>query len=280
MITLHAGAAEATILPERGAAFTRLTWQGRDILRPVAEGADPNRGIHGSFLMAPWTNRLDGGRIMVGGVAHRMPINRPEEDTAIHGFLRDMAWEIAELASDRLVLACRFDRPPFRGTATLIARLAPDHLALHVALTNGGAVPTPMGIGWHPYFARPAGTRFSAAARIAFGRDARNLAVAPQPSAGLQDAADAMDGLDGHFAGWDGTARIDWPDGHGLTLHATGAWAANLHVFAPTGGGALAVEPVSHAPDAPNRPDSAAHGAMHQVMPGGSLDGSLMIHWV
>ena len=114
----------------------------------------------------------------------------------------------------------------------------------------------------------------------AFGRDARNLAIAPQSSAGLHDAADTMDGLDGHFAGWDGTARIAWPDGHGLTLRATGAWASNLHVFAPTGGSALAVEPVSHAPDAPNRPAAAAHGAMHQVMPGGSLEGSLTIHWV
>lgn len=279
MITLRAGAAEATILPERGAAFTRLAWQGRDLLRPVPPGADPNRGFHGSFLMAPWTNRLDGGRIVVAGVAHRMPINRPEEDTAIHGFLRDRAWEIAEAAPDRLVLACRFDRPPFRGEAKLIARLAPDHLALQIVLTNGGAVPTPMGLGWHPYFARPIGTRFSAATRIAFGRDARNLPIAPRPSAGLDGSEAVLDGLDGHFAGWDGIARIDWPDGHGLTLRATGAWASNLHVFAPQGGGALAVEPVSHAPDAPNRPDAAAHGAMHQVMPGASLEGSLMIHW-
>lgn len=280
MITLNAGAAEATILPEHGAAFTRLVWQGRDLLRPVPDGADPHRGFHGAFLMAPWTNRLDGGRIMVAGATHRMPINRPEEDTAIHGFLRDMAWEIAETTADSLMLTCRFDRPPFTGAARLTTRLAPDHLALRVILTNGGAVPTPMGIGWHPYFARPAGTRFSAATRIAFGRDARNLPIAPQPSAGLHGAADAMDGLDGHFAGWDGMARIDWPDGHGVTLRAEGAWASNLHVFAPRDGGALAVEPVSHAPDAPSRPDAAAHGAMHQVMPGASLAGSLTIHWV
>lgn len=279
MTTLRAGEAEATILPDRGAAFTRLAWQGRDLLRAVPPDADPNRGFHGAFLMAPWTNRLDGGRILVDGVAHRMPINRPEEDTAIHGVLRDMAWEIAESAPDRLLLTCRFDRPPFQGAAQLMARLAPDHLALHIALTNASAVPTPMGIGWHPYFERPAGTRFSAAARIAFGRDARNLAVAPRPSTGLHDAADAMDGLDGHFAGWDGTARIDWPDGHGLILRAAGAWATNLHVFAPQGGGALAVEPVSHAPDAPNRPEAAAHGAMHLVMPDATLEGSLTIHW-
>jgi aldose 1-epimerase len=208
-----------------------------------------------------------------------MPINRPDEDTAIHGFLREMAWEVLAAEEDRLLLGCRFDRAPFTGQARLEARLAPDHLALSVTLTNDGAVPTPMGFGWHPYFTRPAGTRFSAVARTIFGRDARTLPIAPRPCAGVQGGDAVLDSLDTHLAGWDGAARIDWPDGHGLTLRAAGAWAANLQVFAPRGAGALAVEPVSHAPDAPNRPSAAAHGAMHVVASGQSLEGSLMIHW-
>jgi aldose 1-epimerase len=279
MVTIRAGDALATILPEKGAAFTRLEAAGHAILRPTPDGADPNRGFHGSFLMAPWTNRLDGGRIEVAGTLHRMPVNRPEEGTAIHGFLREMAWDVVDSAPDRLVLERGFDRAPFTGRARLAARIAPDHLALDVALTNDGSVPTPMGFGWHPYFERPAGTRFAAAARIAFGRDPRNLPIAPRPSAGLQGSDGTLDGLDGHFAGWDGAARLDWPDGRWMTMHATGAWSRNLHFYAPRGGGAIAIEPVSHAPDAPNRPFAAAHGAMHVLAPGDSLAGSLMIHW-
>jgi aldose 1-epimerase len=86
MIALRAGAAEAVILPEAGGALTRLTLAGRDLVVPVPADADPNRGFHGAFLMAPWTNRLDGGRIVVDGAEHRMPINRPDENTALHGF--------------------------------------------------------------------------------------------------------------------------------------------------------------------------------------------------
>ncbi|MGG5817625.1 aldose epimerase [Falsiroseomonas sp. HW251] len=276
---IRAGDAIATILPDRGAAFTRLDAMGRAILRPMPDGADPNRGFHGSFLMAPWTNRLDAGRIVVAGVEHRMPINRPEENTAIHGFLREMAWTVEAAASDRVVLSCRFDRTPFTGVARMDARIAPDHLALDVALTNEGAVPTPMGFGWHPYFDRPAGTRIAAGARIVFGRDARNLAIAPRPSGGLLGDGDAPDGVDGHYAGWDGSARIDWPDGHGMVMRATGAWARNMHFFTPRDGSAIAVEPVTHAPDAINNPAAAAHGAMHVLSPGESLAGSLMIHW-
>jgi aldose 1-epimerase len=276
---IRAGDAVATILPERGAAFTRLDALGRPILRPMPDGADPNRGFHGSFLMAPWTNRLDGGRILVDGVEHLMPINRPEENTSIHGFLREMAWDVVEQAPDRLVLSVAFDRAPFTGRARLAAQIAPDHLALDIALTNQGAAPTPMGFGWHPYFDRPAGTSFAAAAQTAFGRDARNLPIDPRPSTGLQGADAALDGLDGHYAGWDGAARLDWPDGRSMTMRTSGAWSRNLHFFAPRDGGAIAIEPVTHAPDAANRPFAAAHGAMHVLAPGESLDASLMIHW-
>jgi aldose 1-epimerase len=279
MLTLRAGTAEAVLWPGQGAAFARLAWAGRDLLVPVPDGADPNTGFRGSFLMAPWTNRLDGGRIVVGGVEHRMPINRPAEQNSLHGFLREMPWTVLDAGGDRALLECRFAHAPFAGTARMQACLAPDHLALSVALTNGGTAPTPMGFGWHPYFPRPAGTRLRAAARIAFSRDDRNLPVAPRASTGLDGAEAVPDALDGHFAGWDGKAEILWPDGAALTLHATGAWSSNLQVFAPPQAAVLAVEPVSHAPDAANRAIAAAHGAMHVLLPGATLDGSLMIHW-
>jgi aldose 1-epimerase len=276
---IRAGDAIATILPECGAAFTQLRGAGRDILQPVPRGADPNRGFHGSFLMAPWANRLDRGRLVVAGTEHHMPLNRPGEATAIHGFLRELAWDVVEGAEDGVVLGCSFDRTPFTGQARLAARIAPDNLALEVALTNEGAAPTPMGFGWHPYFPRPAGTRLRVGARTVFGRDARNLAVAPRPASGINGGDGVLDGLDTHLAGWNGEAAMNWPDGAALTMRAAGAWAANLHVFAPRGGGVLAVEPVSHAPDAANNAAAAAHGAMHVLAPGQMLRGSLTLSW-
>ena len=279
MIRLAAGAAEAVILEEQGAAFARLASDGHDLLVALPEGGDPNRGFHGSFLMAPWTNRLDGGRFVVAGSEYRMPINRPAEGNALHGFLREMPWTVEQVTPTQVSLACSFDRAPFAGTARLAARLAPDGLTLEVMLTNLATRTVPMGFGWHPYFARPAGTRLDAAALIAFGRDARGLAVAPRSGEGVHGAEAELDGLDTHFAGWDGAARIAWPDGRELLMQAYGAWASNLQVYAPPHAAALAVEPVSHAPDAVNRAETAAHGAMHQVAPGESIDGSLMIHW-
>jgi aldose 1-epimerase len=157
--------------------------------------------------------------------------------------------------------------------------LGGEGLSLACTLTNAGAAPTPLGIGWHPYFPRPRGTRLRARAGIVFGRDARTLPIGPRASAGLDGGDAVLDGLDTHFAGWDGGVEIAWPDGATLRMIAAGAWASNLQVFAPRVAAVIAVEPVSHAPDSANRAAAAAHGAMHLVAPGATLDGSLMIHW-
>lgn len=278
MITLRAGTWEAALLPAQGAAFARLACAGRELLVPIPPGGDPNAGFHGAFLMAPWTNRLDGGRIEAGGRPWRMPVNRPLESTAIHGLLRERPWEVESLAADSATLRCSLDHPPFHAVARLRAALSANGLMLSAELVNAGAMPTPMGLGWHPFFPRPAGTRLRFAARTVFGRDARNLPIAPRPTAGIMGGDAVLEGLDTHFAGWDGAAEISWPDGAVLALHATGAWATNLQVYAPKRGNVVCVEPVSHAPDAPNRAAAAAHGAMHLLPPGAALGASLTIH--
>lgn len=275
---LEAAGWRAALLPEKGVAFQSLTLDGHDVLKPIPGGADPNNGFHGAFLMAPWTNRLEDGRIIVGGIDYRMPINRPAEGNALHGFLRDLPWTAEEAAADRATFRCTLAHAPFRCAARLSIGLSPAGFSLAVSLTNTGDAVTPMGFGWHPWFARRPGTRLRFAAATIFGRDARNVATAPRPGSGLDGGDAVLDGHDTHFAGWDGLAEITWPDGTRLAIRADGAWARNLQVFAPAGGDVLCVEPVTHAPDAVNRAENAAHGAMHALPPGATLDASLMIH--
>jgi aldose 1-epimerase len=280
MLHLAAAGWHATLLPDQGAAFARLAHDGRELLVPIPSGGDPNAGFHGSFLMAPWTNRLDGGRIVVGGREWRMPINRPAEGNALHGLFRTRPWQVEQSTDDHAVLTCALDHPPFRCAARMEVALSAAGLSLTVALTNTGEAPTPIGHGWHPFFVRPRGTRLRLVARTVFGRDARGLAVAPRPTSGLEGADEVLETLhDAHLAGWDGAAEITFPDGATLAMQAGGAWRGNVHVFAPRGAGILCVEPVSHAPDAANNPAAAAHGAMLLASPRESLIGSLLIHW-
>ena len=275
---LEAGGWKAALLPEKGVAFRSLTLDGQDVLKPIPDGADPNNGFHGAFLMAPWTNRLEDGRIRVGGVEYRMPVNRPAEGNALHGFFRDLAWTLEDVAADRAAFSCALDHAPFRCAARLTIALSPAGFSLAASLTNTGDAVTPMGFGWHPWFWRPAGTRLRFNATTIFDRDARNVATAPRPGGGLDGGDDVVLGHDTHFAGWDGVAEMARPDGMRLLMRAEGAWSRNLQVFAPKGGEVLCVEPVTHAPDAVNRAENAAHGTMHPLPPGATLDASLTIH--
>ena len=275
MITLAAAEWEARLLPEQGGAVAALSWRGRDVLVPLPLGAEPNGSFAGAFLMAPWANRLDRGLLPVAGLEHHLPINRPEDDTAIHGLSRDLPWEVAERAAGRVVLAqVVVGPPPFHYAARLELALGAEGAALRCSLTNLAEAPCPHGLGWHPFFARPPGTRLRFAATTLFARDARCLPVAAQPSSGVD--GEEFEGLDTAFAGWDGVAEIAWPD---ATLHlaASGAWAGNLQVFAPSGGNVLCVEPVSHVPDAPNRPEFAALGALTMLPPGAALEAQLLL---
>jgi aldose 1-epimerase len=83
-------------------------------------------------------------------------------------------------------------------------------------------------------------------------------------------------GLDTHFAGWDGAARIAWPAAE-VSMTATGALGTNLQVYAPADRAVLCVEPSSHVPDAANRPDLAVHGPMRVLAPGKNLTGRIIL---
>jgi aldose 1-epimerase len=281
MLELVGGGWQAQLRPEQGAAVAQLAWQGRDVLVPLPLGTDPTASFGGAFVMLPWTNRLDGGRLPVAGTVYRLPINRPEDDTAIHGLARDRAWTVEEQAADRCVLAQVLDGAaeglPYRYRAQLSFVLEPAGARLSLAVTNAGEQAFPFGLGWHPFFLRPAGTELRFHASALFARDARTLPIAVQPSDGLVGDEAVYEGLDTPFAGWDGVAEILRPDLR-LQLAASGAWSRNLHVFAPAGSSILCLEPVSHVPDAPNRPDFAGYGPLTMLSPGDSLTASLLLH--
>lgn len=280
MLLLEAGGWTASVLAEAGGAMAALAFRGRDVLAPLPLGADPNSSFRGAFVMAPWANRLDGGVLPVAGTEYRVPVNRREDNTAIHGLARDRPWTVQRTAPSRAALSQEFDGAdaglPWRYTARLEVSLEEAGAAVALSITNRAPDPFPFGLGWHPFFLRPPETRLRFRADALFARDARCLPVSEQPTAGIDGGREAFEGLDTHFAGWDGVAEIRRPDVR-LVMTASGAWAGNLQVFAPAGGNVLCLEPVSHVPDAPNRPAFARRGPMTVLPPGGVLSARLAI---
>ena len=270
-LRLKAGDWEALIQPAPGAAFDALRWRGRDILVPIPVGAR-HPGAYGAFWMLPWANRLDGGRI----AGHAMPINRPAENTAIHGLARDLPWQVQSAAPDRAVLFQRTTLAPFDYAARLMLLLDADGLLMKMELRHEGAAPLPYGMGWHPWFARDAETSLQLNATQRASHDARGLPDNFTPCPGIAADEAGLIGLDNFFGCWDGVGRLSVPAG-AFTMTAKGDFAAGVQVYAPAAQPVLCVEPVSHMPDAPNRPALAAAAPMRVLATGQALRGTIRL---
>ena len=268
---LHHGDWQALICPKQGAAFSSLQWRGRDVLVPAPEGGR-HPGSYGAFWMLPWANRFDGGRI----AGHAMPINRPAEGTAIHGLARDLHWEVISATVAHAVLQQRVNFAPFDYTAQLAVTLAVDGVVMEMTLRHEGAAPAPYGMGWHPWFIRSAATSLHLNATQRANHTSHGLPESFTPCTGIAADEAGLIGLDNFFGGWDGVARLVTPAGI-ITLTSTGDFAAGVQVYAPPTQPVICVEPVSHMPDAPNRPALAAAAPMRLLAPGQSLRGTIRL---
>jgi len=237
------------------------------------------------FPLVPFANRIDGGRIPLpdGGMV-TVPINRPTQNAAIHGFGREVPWAIEGQSATWLHLTQIFAAPgnPYAYRAEQTFTLSPDAVDCHLSVGNTGARALPFGIGFHPWFERTAETRLAINGRCAFRMDARDMPLEPVPLAsvtggGTQFAPSAHAPFDTPIAGWDGVAEVRWPEKRtALRIEAQGACRL-AHIFAPAAQNVLCVEPVSHIPDVVNRRHLAQYGDMAWLSPLATLTGGMRL---
>ena len=112
----------------------------------------------GSFIMAPWPNRIRDGVLHANGAEYQLPKNLPPH--AIHGTVRDREWRVVASTASSARLATSLSDPwPFRGSVTYEVSL--DGPSLRQSLTveaDEGEQPFPAGFGWHPWFRQDIGT--------------------------------------------------------------------------------------------------------------------------
>jgi len=286
-VTLSGHGYWVAVDPEYGANLTGMTWRDRpgseiDILRACADedlvpGAPSPVGC---FPMAPFANRIDGGTFPFAGQVHVVPINRPEENVAIHGLSRFESFRIV-LQTD---LAVRLLHP-YRGDSfayDLLQEISidPSGVSLSLTLVNRGR-PMPFGIGLHPYFVREAGARLCFGASVRSQAEERHLPVrfiaaqsGPPFSSGA--ALEGLDGFDAHYSGWKPRrAVLERPEARiAMTMSAEGAFS-NLHVYVPPGGSLVCIEPVSHVPNVHNRTTLSRFGKLSVLETGGTLSGRM-----
>ncbi|MDZ4846306.1 MAG: hypothetical protein SH857_12235 [Chitinophagales bacterium] len=159
-LTSNSGKSFLRFVPEFGATPTELQLfingaelQLFDGFKSAAQikSNDKSRGI---FLI-PFPNRIRDGSYVFEGKEYQLPINKPNENNAIHGFIwnRKFEWEENKNAV-ALTHDYKGDFPgfPFPFLARFEYELADESFSIKIKITNTGKTSMPLGIGWHPYF--------------------------------------------------------------------------------------------------------------------------------
>ena len=278
-IRVAAGPLEVEVVPTFGARLHRLRAFGHDLLRtpndfrPYVD--DP--WFYGSYVMAPWCNRVPAGPAIAAGRAIDLPATFPD-GTAIHGQVSGRAWEVVDADGDRASFRIEAggDGWPWRYTVEQRVWIEGMKFRLSLRLTNDADTPMPGGIGIHPWFRQPVLVAIAAAAA-----HPSNLGTAawPVPVTGILDRRrlePLPEGLDATWTDLDEPPVVlDWPDlAISTTMSATALGGPVPFIVAANfpAAGAIAVEPQTHAPDGLGRLARGEPGALELVSPGESIE--------
>src|SRR5215813_5177737 len=149
---ISAGDYSATVT-ELGAGLREFRYRDRPVI--TEDGPDELPPGASGQLLAPWPNRIDGGRYAFEGVSYQLDLSEPGRGNAIHGLTRWAGWQPAARAADAVQLRhVLYGRPgyPFCLELTAEYRVSPaGGLRVRVTAGNAGSRPAPYGTGSHPY---------------------------------------------------------------------------------------------------------------------------------
>jgi aldose 1-epimerase len=279
MLTLQAGEASLVLAPEFGGAIVGWTRGATAIMRHASAEGVLRGDVRelAAFPLVPYSNRIAQARFRFDDRDYAVARNFGDHPHSIHGIGWQRAWQVKAVAADAATLALTHagdaDGWPFGFHAEQHFTLRED--ALHIALSIENRHPNraPVGLGIHPYFPRAGTPELRFAAQGVWRNTPDQLPVervavpAEWEHRGGRTVGSVV--LDNCFTGWDGNARMTWPD-RSLTMTASAVFD-HVVVYTPAGQDFFCVEPVSHMTDAINR------GGMRVLDAGEAFGGTIAL---
>lgn len=138
---------DTAVVSPIGASLRSYTVGSRPVVVPM-EAFD-------GAVLAPWPNRIAGGRYRFAGREQQLPITEPARDTALHGLVAGIEWEITDRTATSVILRTRLtESPGYPHPFTLSVRyeLTEEGLGIRAEARNTGTTSAPFGFGFHPWF--------------------------------------------------------------------------------------------------------------------------------
>ena len=135
------------------AVLCSLTVDGIRLTETVPVDGLPAMGC--GIVLAPWPNRVRDGRWQLDGETQQLDLTEPALGNASHGLLRNTAYRVIEQTQDAVTLGA-FIPPqhgwPFALDTWVRYQLEPDGLTVTHGARNTADRPALWAVGAHPYF--------------------------------------------------------------------------------------------------------------------------------
>jgi aldose 1-epimerase len=151
-----------SIVPGAGANVLDMVFENKSVLDGHSTPEELESGKWGkSTVLFPFPNRLNEGKYTWLGKSYQFPINNAATGNAIHGFVREEAFEVEYvfLAKNFASIRCSFDYIgdreyyPFPFSLEIEFSIHDSgKFEVQVEVENLHHAPIPFGFGWHPYF--------------------------------------------------------------------------------------------------------------------------------
>jgi aldose 1-epimerase len=278
----------AIVVPEAGGRLHQIEiFDGHEWLPLLVAPVDLRKLIEeplawGSYVMAPWPGRIDGGRFLWRGRQYGVPANSGDGH-ALHGRGVYLPWRVDVRTGSSITMSVDFDEAwPFGGSATQEIRVGNRSITQRIEIRAMGEA-FPAGAGWHPWFRRDVCREHDAEICVDAGETYELAEMMPTgwlpPVAGDRDlrsyAAVGDRRLDDCYRE-PRALGIRWGD-----VEMTMESSANVtHAVVYTPRHAVCIEPQTCAPDAFNLAAQGIMGAgMAVVAPGRPLVAETVWRW-
>jgi aldose 1-epimerase len=247
-LSLQSGALRCELQPALGGCVAGLWFGSQEVLRSTPAAALQSVRVSGSYPLVPYSNRIGWRKLLWAGQEYTLPQNFAPEPHSIHGVGWERVWDVEAAGSTQAILVYRHAGDaawPFAFDGRQIFTLTSDALEMQLSLTNRAAVAAPVGLGWHPYFAKSADTHIQFAATGRWEMDADKLPTHRLSKPGLDTDCASLD-VDHCFDGWNGSLQLTEA---GLCVQVSSDLNC-LVVFTTPARDSIAIEPVSHVNNA------------------------------
>jgi aldose 1-epimerase len=138
------------VYPDHGGRLGQLDFGDGALMRGPAPELD---WLHwGAYPLLPWSNRIPAGHLRLGAIDARLPVNNPDDGSAMHGVVANCAWDVEATTDATAALVVHAEAGPYTVRGSQRFALAPDELTLVLSVRNEGARAVPVGLGIHPWF--------------------------------------------------------------------------------------------------------------------------------